>query len=253
MADETTAPVAGNGTPASAEDSVAATTAARELLIKEGHQVLDSSAFHGIKTEAAAKANAEKEALAAKYDSLQAEHAKLTEKETARNNQGKSEAELHREQRNAWAETDKAKDTVLADAKKANTKLQARLDLERIQNKISILMPDAQSPEMAMMWAKDKLKKVLSTDDSGQLVWTDRGGVPHEGEAAKKMFTDWYAEDAQKHLRSSNVPGPVTSGAPAAPITQELQRPTYDLTKSSMENYEAGDAWDEKQRGRQVP
>ena len=195
-----------------------------------------------------AEAEAKASEMAAKYDSLQAEHAKLVEKETTRNNQGKSEAELHREQRNAWAETDKAKDTTLKEAQKSAKALQALLDTERVQNKISILMPDAQSPEMAMLWAKEKIGKLLSTDDSGQLIWTDATGVPHEGEAAKKMFSDWWALDAQKPLRSGNVPGPVTSGAPSAPAPQAPQTQyVRNPALSQMENYVAAEEWAKQQ------
>lgn len=247
MADEAQ-PQEGNGTPAPAEDTVAATAAARELLISQGHQVLDSSAFHGIKTEARAKAEAEKAQLQAEHDSLQAEHLKLAEWKAKHDNQGKSDAELHNEQRRAWLDADKAKDAQLAEAQKAAEALQRSLEKERVQNRIRGLMPDANNGEMALMWAEKHVGKFLSTDESGDLVWTDPTGVPHIGVAAEKNFTDWWALDSQKYLRSGHVPGPVTAGAPSAPSPQAPGPYQRNPALSQIENYAAAEEW-AKQHG----
>jgi len=253
MADEPTAQDApvegGNGKPADASP-VPDVAAARTAAIAAGLQVFDSSEMHGLKSAERAKAEAEAAQTVAKYESLQAEHAKLAEWKSRQDNEGKSEAELHREQFRAWQESDKSKDADLKAATKANKDLQKQLELERVQNKISILMPDAQSPEMALMWAREKVGERLSTNDKGALIWTEPSGVPHEGVAAAQKFNEWYALDAQKHLRSGNVPGPPTSGAPSAPTPQEPPRPTIQPGRTSMENYIAGDDWD-KQRGNQ--
>lgn len=246
MADKTTTPQEGNGQANPKVDTQAALAAARELLISEGHQVLDSSAFHGIKTEARAKAEAEKAELAARFDSLQAEHAKLAEWKAKQDNQGKSDAELHNEQRRAWLEADKAKDAQLAEAQKTADALQRSLEKERVQNRIRGLMPDANNGEMALMWAEKHVGKFLSTDESGELVWTDPTGVPHIGVAAEKNFSDWYYSDAQKHLRSGNVPGPVTAGAPSAPTQTQQTSYVRNPALSQLENYAAAEEWDRK-------
>ena len=196
MAEDNTAPVeGGNGT--STDDKTAALTAARELLIAEGHQVLDSSAFHGIKTEAAAKAEA-------KYAEAQALEKQLTESKDA-------------------------------------------LARERVQNKIRSLMPDSVNPELSLMWAERYVGKFLSTDESGQLVWTDPTGVPHLGPAAEKNFTDWWKLDAQKSQRSGNVPGPATSGAPSAPTPQNQTAYARNPALSQIDNYAAAEEWAKQQ------
>jgi hypothetical protein len=240
----------GNGAP-TPEAPTTDVADVRKAAIAAGLQVFDSSEMHGLKSGERAKAEAEAAQMSVTLKSLQAEHAKLTEWKSQQDNQGKSEAELHREQFRAWQENDKAKDADIKAASKANEGLQKQLELERVQNRISILMPDANSPEMALMWAKDKVGKLLSTNDAGDLVWTEPSGIPHEGIAAAQKFQEWYALDGQKHLRSSNAPGPVTSGAPSAPSAAAPQRPTVSPGRSSMDNYLAGEDWDNQQKGKQ--
>ena len=250
MADEATTPQEGNGTPATAPAEGAAPTFTpeqiREMAKAVGIQTFDSSEMHGFKTKIAAKTEAEKSELAAKFDALQAEHLKLAEWKAKQDNQGKSDAELHNEQRRAWLDADKAKDAQLAEAQKAAEALQRSLEKERVQNRIRGLMPDANNGEMALMWAEKYVGKFLSTDESGELVWTDPTGVPHIGVAAEKNFSDWYYSDAQKHLRSGNVPGPVTSGAPSAPTQTQQTSYVRNPALSQMENYAAAEEWDRK-------
>ena len=91
MAEETK-PAEGNGSP-SPEEHAAAIAAAAELLKADGHQVLDSAAFHGIKAKAAAAAEAKEAELAKKLASLQAEHNKLAEWKADKDNEGKTQTE----------------------------------------------------------------------------------------------------------------------------------------------------------------
>jgi hypothetical protein len=205
--------------------------------------------MHGLKAAERAKAEAEAAQVAAKLASLQAEHAKLAEWKQKQDNEGKSEAELHREQFRVWQETDKSKDAEIKAATKANEALQKQLELERVQNKISMLMPDANNPEMALMWAKEKVGARLSTNEAGELVWTEPSGVPHEGIAAAQKFDEWYQLDAQKHLRSGHVPGPPTSGAASAPTPTEPGPYKRDPNLSAMQNYVAAEEWDKKRKG----
>ena len=253
MADVDTKPAEDNGAPAPADDKVAALTAARELLIAEGHQVLDSSAFHGIKTKAAADAEARASEIATKYESLQAEHTKLSEWKAKLDNEGKSENELHASERRAWMDQDKERIALLEVANKETTDLQKSLERERVQNRIAGLMSNTTNPEAALMWADKYIGKLLSTNDTGQLVWTDPTGIPHVGPAAVKLVTEWWASDAQKFLHAGNAPGPPTGGAPSAPSPQTPEAFKRDPAKSAMENYVAAEEWDAKQRAAQNP
>lgn len=235
----------GNGTPPEAPTVDKAEV--RKAALAAGFQVFDSDEMHGLKSGERAKAEAEAAQIATKYQSLQAEHAKLAEWKSKQDNDGKSEAELHREQFRVWQETDKGKDADLKAASKTNEGLQKQLELERVQNKISLLMPDANSPEMALMWAKEKVGARLSTNDAGELIWTEPSGVPHEGIAAAQKFAEWYALDGQKHLRNSNVPGPPTAGSPSAPTPTEPGPYKRNPALNAMENYVAAEEWDKKQ------
>ncbi len=218
----------------------------RKAALAAGFQVFDSDEMHGLKSGERAKAEAEAAQLATKFQSLQAEHAKLAEWKQKQDNDGKSESELHREQFRVWQETDKGKDAEIKAGTKANETLQKQLELERVQNKISLLMPDANSPEMALMWAKDKVGARLSTNDAGELIWTEPSGVPHEGIAAAQKFDEWYQLDGQKHLRSGNTPGPPTAGAPSAPASTEPGKYQRNPALSNMENYVEAEKWDQK-------
>ena len=245
MANEpTSAPAEGTTT----EDKGAALAAARELLISEGHQVLDSSAFHSIKTSAAAQAEAKYAEAQAKLDSTQAEMQRLAEYKAKIENKDKSDAELHAEQRRAWQAADEERKVAIEAANKSLADAHAALAKKRVSNRIAALMPGSTNPEAAQMWAEKHIGKMLSTDDSGQLVWTDPTGTPHIGIAAEKNVSDWWSMDGQKFLRSGHAPGPVTAGAPSAPTPQEPQRPTRDPALSAMENYIRAEEWD-KTRG----
>ncbi len=246
MAEDNTAPVeGGNGT--STDDKTAALTAARELLIAEGHQVLDSSAFHGIKTEAAAKAEAKYAEAQAKLEATQAENADLAKYKSSIENKDKSDNELHNERQRAWQTSDKEKDAAKIALEKQLTESKDALARERVQNKIRSLMPDSVNPELSLMWAERYVGKFLSTDESGQLVWTDPTGVPHLGPAAEKNFTDWWKLDAQKSQRSGNVPGPATSGAPSAPTPQNQTAYARNPALSQIDNYAAAEEWAKQQ------
>lgn len=234
------------GTTAPEDDKAAALTAARELLMAEGHQVLDSSAFHGIKTKAAAAAEAQLSELAAKHESLQSEHAKLADWKTKLDNEDKSENELHASERRAWMEADKGRIAELDVANKAAAELQKSLERERVQNHLVTLVSSATNTEAALMWADRHIGKMLSTDETRNLVWTDLTGVPHVGPAAAKLVSDWWHSDEQKFLRASNEPGPATTGAASAPAQKSTEYQQLDPHKHSFEQrLEHANAWEQ--------
>lgn len=248
MADETApetvvAPATPETTPATAEDTAASVAAARDLLIAQGHQVLDSSAFHSIKTTAAAKAEAKLVEAQANLDAAKAENASLAEYKAGIENKGKSENELHTEQRRAWQAKDVESATALSAANEQLAQAQASLARERVQNRTAVLMPGATNPEAAQMWADRHIGKMLSTDDAGQLVWTDPTGTPHIGIAAEKLVSEWWSQEGQKFLHAANVPGPSTAGAASAPAPKS-DKFVQDSTKTFEENLRLAAAYD---------
>lgn len=255
MAEETkpvvddTADVAAS-TPSADDTAVAVAQqveAARTLLLSQGHQVLDSSAFHGIKTQAAEKAESKYAEAVANLEAVRAENQQLADYKAKIENKGKSDSELHAEQRAAWKAQDEARQQEVDTASSALETAKAALATERVQNRIATLMPNSTNTEAAQMWASKHIGKMLSTDEAGQLVWTDPTGTPHIGVAAEKLVSDWWADDSQKFLRAGNVPGPPTGGAAAAPAAKP-DRYVNNPSLTFDENLRAADAW-QKQHG----
>jgi hypothetical protein len=248
MAEEIQTPAeGGNGTPATPtpEDTAAAVQAARDLLVAQGHQVLDSSQFHGIKTEASRAAEAKAAEAQARLDALEAEHQKLAEFKRRIEDKDKSDAQLHAEQRRAWQEEDRKKLEAIETAKSQAEELQKQLERERIQNRIVGLMHNATNAEAALMWADKHVGARLSIDERGELVWTESTGTPHVGVAAKNQFESWWNQDSQKFLRAGNPPGPPTAGAPSSPAPKE-DKFVPDPSATFEENLRAADEWDAK-------
>jgi len=244
-------PSPSNGEPPAptpvADDHAAKIREAEALLKAEGHQVLNSAAFHGVKTKAAADAEARLAEAQKRLDKALADNAALNEYKTGIENQGKSEAELLSARQLAWEKSDAEKTTAIREANKATEALQAKLDQERVENRIRSLMGNSTNPDAALMWAQKHIGERLSTDESGQLVWTTETGVPHIGIAAEKLVNEWWSSDGQKFLHAGNVPGPPTSGAPSpAPQTKAVFEP--DPTKTTVENMLAAEEFDRARR-----
>lgn len=229
-------------------DNERAISDARRLLIDSGHHVLDSRAFFGLKEDAAKPYKAAALAAQEKLDALQAEHDRLAEFKRSIDDKGKSESELIAQRQAAWEQSNREKDEAIARAASEKDALEAQLRRERVQNKLSRLMTGSTNPDAAMMWAEKQIGAYLSTNDDGDLVWTDQTGIPHVGAAAKKMVSEWWGLDEQKFLRVGHEPGPPTSGAAsAAPQKHGYQRP--DPTKTSFAErkryaMEHRDEWD---------
>jgi hypothetical protein len=253
MADEAT-PDTGNGTPTpeSAPAPTATDPAAiRASALAAGFEVFDPSEMHGFKTKVAEKAEKKLAEAQAQLAAIQAENEKFAAQKKEQDSAGQSDSEKHRAERNEWRTRDEAAAKALKDEQKATADLKAQLNRERVQNRISALMPDAGNLEMAQMWADKHVGERLSTDESGQLVWTDPAGIPYYGVNAANQFNEWWQADDQKFLRTGNPPGPPTSGATSAPAPQPEQPFKRDPAKSAMENYLAAEAWDAQQRGKQ--
>jgi hypothetical protein len=246
MADDAQ-PAEGNGTPAPDGDAtaahVAAVAAAEALLKGEGHEVLNSADFHTLKTAEREKAEAQRDEALAKLEVEQSERIKLADYKARIENEGKSESELHALQRTEWKLRDDEAAKALTASENRSKELHERLANERVQNRIISLMPNTTNTEASLMWAQKHIGEKLSTDDSGQLVWTDKAGTPHVGINASNKFTAWWGEDGQKFLHAGNVPGPVTGGAPAAP-TPKSDKYVNNPEMSFDENLRAADRWD---------
>jgi len=247
------APSAPNGDPGasaappSAEDHAAKIRDAETLLKADGHQVLDSSAFHGVKTAAAAEGEAKYAKAQAALDKVMAENKALADYKAGIENQGKTEAELLAQRQIAWEQSDAEKNTAAKELQKTNDGLKAQLQRERVENRIRSLMVNSTNDDAALMWAQKHIGERLSTDEEGQLVWTEPTGTPHIGVAATKLVSEWWAQDSQKFLHNGNVPGPPTSGAPS-PAPQAQTEFTPDPTKSRLDNMMAAEEFDRARR-----
>ena len=209
------------GAPAGADAE--ALDAARALLLANGQHVLGSEEFHGVKQKAAEKAKREASDLAAQLEAERAEKAELARYKAEVENKGKSEMELLQERQRAWEQSDAEKQAAIDAATKERDDLSEQLQRERVENRVRSLLAGATNADAAMLWAREKIGSMLSVNEAGDLVWTDPRGVPHEGQAAANLVTEWWAD--QKFLQSSKPSGPPTTGAPAAPSQTAPQKP----------------------------
>jgi hypothetical protein len=216
--EEDTTPSEGNGTP-TPEEHAAKIAEAKAFLTSDevGLNVLGSEAFHGLKTDAAKPHIEANAALQKQYDSQAAELAKLTEWKTKLDNEGKSESELMAQRQIAWEKTNTKNQAALKVAEKERDTARAQLAQERVENRLVGLLTGSNDAEMSLLWARKEIGEFLSTDESGQLVWTQPDGIKIEGKAAGLKVSEWWAMDRQKYLQSGNVPGPPTAGSATAP------------------------------------
>jgi hypothetical protein len=236
----------GNGaSQASTDDKSAAIAEARDLLISAGHQVLDSSQFHGIKKSAAEKAERQAAELAAQLEAERAEKAELAAYKAEIENKGKSELDLLTERQRAWEQANAEKESIIENERQRVAVLEKNLQRERVQNHIRGLLSNSVNSDAALMWAEKHIGSMLTTDDDGQLVWTDPTGIPHVGPAASNLVSEWW--QAQKFLHASAVPGPQTNGSPTVtpPKPETFQR---DPNKSLIENMLLAERHDRKTR-----
>ena len=190
-----------------------------------------------------------KEALAAELDALRQEHAGLVEFKTKVENKDKSETQIWQDRQKQWQKADEAAKSQLSEAQKALEAKDAELSEYRMKVELNRLIgDDAINREMALMWAKAKLPG-LSVNKEGVLVFVEPTGVEHEGRAAEKVFSDWWAQ--QTDLRRPNTAGPATRGAPIAPHRQDAPDVfVADPNMSMMERLKAAEDFDQKRRGK---
>jgi hypothetical protein len=200
-----------------------AVQAARELLLSQGLQVLDSGAFHGIKANAAEPHKAKAEHLESELALRNAELEKLAAYKAKIEDKDKSESELWQSRLREWEKQTREYQDKLADAEKAKQATMEQLATERVHNRLRGLLTNSTDSDISLLWAQREIGERLSVDDSGNLVWTDPAGVPHVGIAAENLVKEWWQSDRQKALQTSNAPGPVTAGAAApAPKPPEV-------------------------------
>jgi hypothetical protein len=202
------------------EDKSQAIEAARKTLLDEGFQILDSSAFHGIKAKAAKTAEAERDKAVAEFETLRAEHEAAQARLAKIDNEGKSEAELFAQRQQAWQAQDEAKNERITELEtQIKQQAEARANAARDQ-KLGSLLVGATNPDLALLWARQNLKG-LTINEDGDLIYTESTGVPHVGLAAEKIVQDWWAKQAD--LRTSPPPGPAITGSAESPPAPQAE------------------------------
>lgn len=205
MSDETT------------EDLTTQIDAARELLTEQGLNVLDSEAMGKRLAREKAPLERDLKALQEQMEKLNASNAELKAYRKEIEDKDKTELELWESRQKEWEKADQQRQSELEKAMSELESERARNKEFRVNLKLRDMLTDAINPEIALMWASQKLQG-LSVSDSGDLVYTEPTGVAHEGLAAEKIVSDWWA--AQTDLQVAKAPGPDTRGNSKAPPPQ---------------------------------
>lgn len=212
------------------EDKAAAIAAARELLIAEGHQVVDGKQIKAAKDKARrpleAELNATKEQLAA----LEAERNELAQFKQAQDDEGKTATQLHEQQKAEWKRRD---EEAKAELEALKTQVQAERDARKaiaLKTQLGDLLTNL-APHVDPAAIRDYAVKQLpglDVNEAGVLTYTDTAGLDHEGAAAAEHVTRWWNSPAGKTFQAANPPGPPTAGSPSAPPPQDN---SYDPRK----------------------
>ena len=188
--------------------------AAKELLISQGLNVLDSKTFGQRLEKERSKYKTDLEKLQADYEKTKDRASELAKFKREIEDKDRSEIEIWERRQKEWEAQDTAQKQAIEAARSDVEAQKERMKEYQVERHLSRLMPDARNAELALMWAKAKVPG-LGVSEDGVLTFTEPTGVSHEGPAAEKFVSDWWAR--QEDMRSAKSPGPPTKGSPAPP------------------------------------
>lgn len=222
-ADQTTAPTTSETQDSAPPAEASAPTPeqveqARRLIQQAGLYVLPAEAIANIRGRAERQAEQELAQLRAQLEELKgqqpADRPAQAEDSTdpeARRLLAERQAEWERRQAEAQREIERLR----ADLDARSRALQERV----VAGALSRLLTGAVDPELAAVWAKNKLG-TLEADEAGQLVLTDRAGVTMTGAVAEQAIRDWWR--TQTHLHAAPPAGPPTGNGSPAPAPASM-------------------------------
>jgi hypothetical protein len=219
-------------------------TAARDLLIQQGFNVLDNAAFAKIRQEAAAKAVKDAEAARQQSESTAAELQAARARLKAIDDAGKTEDQLWKERQIEWQrQLEQAKSETLQERKVSEEREAAYRTAARDRKLQELLSANATNPRAALLCALDSMPG-LKADESGRLVLTDAAGIDHVGEAAEAKIQTWWSD--QKWLHRAPAPGPATHGGANAPAPKD--GPVYPQGADSRTRQEIAQSYEDARR-----
>jgi hypothetical protein len=185
--------------------------AARQLLLTNGYNVLDSTAM-------ARRLESERR----KYEPLQKTLEQVTaENEAAKarlaeiDNKGKSADEIWVARQAEWQRRDKENADKLAQLESARFETENKAKMNARDRKLADILDNAVDSELARTHCLNKMPGI-SADMQGNLMITDAAGIEHTGADAELLVKTWWANNGQ-FLRRAPSPGP-SGGSATRPV-----------------------------------
>jgi flagellar biosynthesis GTPase FlhF len=129
----------------------------------------------------------------------------------------KTAEQLLAERQKEWETREKSYADKLAEEKRLRDEYAARVAQRDLDAQLRTLLTDAVNPEIAFIYAREKLGKSLKINENGEMVHIDAAGVERVGADAHKMVADWWSGIAD--LRRAGPAGPGTRGGNTPPRT----------------------------------
>lgn len=192
-------------------ESVDPVEAARQLLITNGYNVLDSTAMSR-RLEAERRKYAP---LQSTLEQLQSEHEAAKARLAEIDNKGKSTDEIWMQRQAEWQRRDKENADRIAAlaAEKAETENRAKMNAR--DRKLADILDGAVDTELARTHCLNKMPGV-SADLAGNLQVVDAAGIEHSGKDAELLIKKWWADNGT-FLRRAPAPGP-SGGSAIRPV-----------------------------------
>lgn len=178
---------------------------ARRLVLDAGYNVMDSKALEN----RLAKERKKIESQFEDYPTLKEQYEDAQKRLKAIKDKDKSESQLLRERQQEWERINEENAQKLKDAEgRATAQLEANRAILR-DVKLGQLLSNSADHELAHLAALKEFPS-LTTDDEGNLVYTDKAGVEHVGDLAEERINSWWSRKTILH--SAPHPGPPTRG-----------------------------------------